>query len=135
SRTARSQTTSRSRSRSWRPPARRRRRGRRPSSLARGVEDVHTPEECDRRAVAHRRDLSRLALSTGEGTVELPCAVAADRLQRAPEVGGGRLVGHVAQHAGEPSGPDRVEALTGELEVVALLVDRPALVTLDVDAV
>ena len=58
----------------------------------------------------------------------------ADGRHRAPEVRRRRLVGHVAQLAGEPPVLDPVEPLAGELEVVALHVDRPALVADDVDA-
>ena len=44
------------------------------------------------------------------------------------------MVGNVTELPGDSSAPDLVEALPGELEVVALHVDRPALVAHDEDA-
>ena len=82
----------------------------------------------------HRRDLAGLRLAAVEGAAEHVRLRAADRLQRAPELGRRRLVRDVAQLADEPAAADLVEALAGELEVVALHVDRPALVADDVDA-
>ena len=87
-----------------------------------------------RAAVADRRDLAGLALAAVERAAQVVGLRAADRLQRAPEVGRRRLVGHVAQLAGQPAVLDPEEPLPGELEVVALHVDRPALVADDVDA-
>src|SRR3569833_4222747 len=98
------------------------------------VEYVDAAEERGRRAVAHRRDLPRLALAAVESPAEDVRLRAADGLHGVPDVGGHRLVGRVAELAREPSLLDPVEALAGELEVVALHVDRPALVADDVDA-
>src|SRR5918998_2776591 len=99
-----------------------------------GVEDIHALEQGHRAAVAGRGDLSGLGLAAVERAAEQVRLRAADDAHRAPEVRRRRLVGHVAQLAGEPAALDPVEALTGELEVVALHVDRPALVADDVDA-
>ena len=60
---------------------------------------------------------------------------AAHGLHGVPEVGRGGLVGHVAQLAVQAAIGDLVEPLPGELEVVPLHVDGPALVALDVDPV
>src|SRR5918997_1280270 len=102
--------------------------------LLHGVQDVHVLEQRHRAAVADRGDLPGLGLAAVEGAAEQVRLRAADDAHRAPEVRRRRLVGHVAQLAGEPAALDPVEALAGELEVVALHVDRPALVADDVDA-
>src|SRR5258708_28558055 len=60
---------------------------------------------------------------------------AANRLHRVPEVGGRGLVGDVAELAGQPAAGDTEEPLAGELELVPLHVDRPALVADDVNPV
>src|ERR671916_1417384 len=99
-----------------------------------GVEDVHALEQGHRAAVADRGHLPGLGLAAVERAAEQVRLRAADDAHRAPEVRRRRLVGHVAQLAGEPAALDPVEPLAGELEVVALHVDRPALVADDVDA-
>src|SRR6478672_8720718 len=60
-----------------------------------GVEHVDVAEERSRTAVGDRRHLSRLCLAAVERATQHPGLRAADGIQRAPEVGGGRLVGHV----------------------------------------
>src|SRR5579859_8064568 len=85
--------------------------------------------------MADRGDLTGLALAAVEGAAEHVGLRPADGLHRTPEVRGGGLVGDVTQLAVEPPVPDPEEALAGELEVVPLHVDRPALVAQDVDAV
>src|ERR1039457_1274519 len=79
-------------------------------------------------------DLARLSLTAVERAAEHVGLRAADGVHRAPEIGRGGLVGDVAQLAAEVSRADLVEPLAGELEVVALHVDRPALVADDIDA-
>ena len=59
----------------------------------------------------------------------------ADGLHRTPEIGGRGLIGHVPQLSGQLAALDLEEPLPGELEVVPLHVDGPALVAQDVDAV
>src|SRR5919206_1184148 len=102
--------------------------------LLHGVQDVDVLEQGHRAAVADRGDLPGLGLAAVERAAEQVRLRAADDAHRAPEVRRRRLVGHVAQLTGEPAALDAVEALAGELEVVALHVDRPALVADDVDA-
>ena len=85
--------------------------------------------------MADRGHLTGLGLAAVERTAEPPRRRTADGLHRVPEVGGGGLVGHIADLAVEFAAADAEEALAGELEVVALHVDRPALVPDDVDAV
>ena len=104
-----------------------------PALLA-GVEHVDAAEAGRRAAVAHRRDLPRLGLPAVHRAAEHPRRRAAEAVERAPEVRGGGLVGDVAQLPGEHAVLDPEEALAGELEVVALHVDRPGLVADDVDA-
>ena len=81
-----------------------------------------------------RGDLTRLGLAAVERAAEHPGLRAADGRHRPPEVGGGGLVGDVAQLAGEAAVLDPVEPLAGELEVVPLHVDAPGLVAEDLDA-
>src|ERR687893_1163711 len=109
-------------------------RARSSTGLLDGVEDVDALEQRHRAAVADRGDLPGLGLAAVEGAAEHVGLRAADHAHRAPEVRRRRLVGHVAQLAGQLPALDPVEALAGELEVVALHVDRPALVADDVDA-
>src|SRR5580698_4187599 len=99
-----------------------------------GVEHVDPAHQHRRAPVRDRGHLAGLALAAVERAAQHPGRLAAHRFHGAPEVGRGGLVGHVAQLAGQLSTFDAVEALPGELEVVALHVDRPALVAHDVDA-
>src|SRR6476660_1504060 len=85
--------------------------------------------------MADRTGLRGLGLAAVERATEDVRLRAADRLHGPPEVGGGRLVGHVAQLAVELAVGDLVEPLPGELEVVPLHVYRPGLVADDVDPV
>ena len=105
------------------------------SGLLDRVEDPDAAEQRRRAAVADRRDLAGLALAAVERAAEHVGLRAADGLHGVPEVGGRGLVGDVAELAGQPAVLDLVEPLAGELEVVPLHVDRPALVADDVDAV
>src|ERR1039457_6010165 len=120
------------------PSARQSRRHRAPPPrsrpLLRGVEDPHSPHEHRGAAMADRCDLSWLALAAVERAAEHVRLGAADGLHGVPEVRSGRLVGHIAQLAGKPAVLDLVKPLAGELEVVPLHVDGPALVAEDVDA-
>ena len=75
------------------------------------------------------------ALPQLEAPPQLPRLRAADRLHRAPEVGGRGLVGDVADLAGQLAVGDLVEPLAGELEVEALHVDAPRPVADDVEPV
>ncbi len=60
--------------------------------------------------------------------------LAADHVHRVPEHRRVALVGHVAQHAHHLAVAHFVVGLAGELEVVALVVDRPGAAVLDHDA-
>src|SRR3712207_613736 len=102
--------------------------------LLHGVQDGHVLEQRHGAAVADRGDLPGMGLAAVEGAAEQVGLRAPDDPHRAPEVRRRRLVGHVAQLTGELPALDPVEALAGELEVVALHVDRPALVADHVDA-
>src|SRR6202020_3229293 len=87
--------------------------------------------EDGRAAVRDRRHLSRLALAAVERAAEHPGGCATHGLHGAPEVGRGGLIRDILHLAGQLPALNPVEALTGELEVVALHVDRPALVAHD----
>src|SRR3954468_12053954 len=105
-----------------------------PSAFLNRVENPYAAEQRGRAAVAHRRDLTRLTLAAVESAAEQIGLRTADRFHRSPEVGRRRLVGDVAKLPDEPAVANLVEPLASELEVVTLHVDRPALVTDDVDA-
>src|SRR3954463_11971784 len=104
------------------------------AGLARGVEDVHGAEERGRAAVGHGGDLARLGLAAVEGAAQDVGLRPADLLHGPPEVGGRGLVGEVLDLAGETAVLDEEGPLTGELEVVALHVDRPGPVADHVEA-
>src|SRR5262245_29381040 len=84
--------------------------------------------------MAHPAGLAGLAFSVAESAAQLVRLGAAKAVARAPEVGGARLIRHVAQHAANFSLHDFAECLAAELEVIALLIDRVAAVTLNQDA-
>ena len=92
-------------------------------------------EPRDRAPVADRVDLARLALAVVEGAAELVGAPAPEHVARFPEFRRVRLVGDVTQLGRDLSLLDFPEGLAAELEVVALVVDAVARVTLDVDPV
>src|SRR4051812_34488686 len=93
------------------------------SRFLRRVENSYAAEPRRRAAVTHGCGLSRLTLAAVERTTQHVGLRSADRVHRAPEVGGRGLVSNVTQLTREPAGLDAVEPLTGELEVVALHVD------------
>src|SRR4051812_45926018 len=99
-----------------------------------GVEDAYAAEQRRGTAVTDGSDLTRLTLAAVEGAAEQIGVGPTDGFHRAPEVGRRCLVGNISQLADEPALADLVKALPGELEVVALHVDRPALVADDVNA-
>src|SRR5262249_4620609 len=98
-----------------------------------GVEDAYAAEESGRRTVADRCDLTGLALAAEERAAEQVGLWTADRLHRAPEVGRRRLVGEVLDLAGQLAVHDQERALRGELEVVALLVDREGILAHEIE--
>src|SRR5438045_1787522 len=101
---------------------------------AAGVDDVRL-EARRRAAVAHRVALPGLALAVVECGAQGPLRGAAEQVERAPELERVGLVADVFERAGDLPLLHFVEHLPGELEVVALVVDRPAAVADHVDAV
>src|SRR5437763_17117950 len=97
-----------------------------------GVEEPDSPEPGCRTAVAERCGLTGRALAAVERAPQQVGLRPADGVHRAPEVCRRRLIGDITELPGDLSGADAEEALTGELEVVTLHVDRPGLVTEDV---
>src|SRR5215208_5253842 len=83
--------------------------------------------------MGNRRGLAGLALAAVECTAQHIRRIVAHCLQRAPEVGGCRLIGNVLDLSGKLAALDPEKPLAGELEVVALHVDRPGFVPDDVD--
>src|SRR5678816_3946512 len=86
------------------------------------VQNVDLREPCNRTSVADRAP-------------ELVGGLAAEHVERLPELRRFRLVGDVAQLRRDLPVLDFPEGLAAELEVVALVIDRVAAVPLDVDPV
>src|SRR5690349_6309671 len=85
--------------------------------------------------MAYGRDLTRLRLAAVEGTAEHVGRRSPYRTHRTPGFRRRRLVGHVLEHPRQLPVADAIEPLPSELVVVPLHVDRPGLVTDDVNAV
>ena len=85
--------------------------------------------------MADRVALHRLSLAVAERATQLVGGLAAEHVERFPELRRVRLVGDVAQLRRDLPVLHFPERLAAELEVVALVVDRVAAVALDVDAV
>src|ERR1700704_355729 len=79
--------------------------------------------------------LARLPLAAVREAEELPLVGPSDCVELAPEDGGHAGIGRVPQHPAELALLDLPGDLRPELEVEALVVDRPALVRLEVEAV
>src|ERR1041385_7767104 len=79
--------------------------------------------------------LHRLALAAIGRAPKRPLIARADRVYRIPELGGDPRVRRVLQHAAELAALDLPPDLAAELEVVALVVDRPGAVGLHVDPI
>src|SRR3977135_4310211 len=82
------------------------------------VEHGDAAKQRRRASVTDRRDLTGLRLAAVQRSPERPRRGATDGLHRTPEVGGGGLVGDVAELPGQDAALDAVEPLPGELEVV-----------------
>src|SRR5919112_1818652 len=104
------------------------------SCLPARVDHIDLTEAARHTAVAHRVDLSGLALPVEEARAHLIAGLSADHVHGVPEIGRTHLIGHILQHAGDLAALDLVEDLTPELRVVALLVDGERSVTNDRDA-
>src|SRR6185312_16103270 len=70
-------------------------------------------------------------LAVGECAPEPVGSLATDHVHGAPEIRGACLVRYILQHSRDLALPDFVEDLSRELEVVALLVERPGSAVLD----
>src|SRR6185369_14372015 len=81
--------------------------------------------------VADDAHLPRFSLAVVERPMQFIRRPAANAVAGAPEIGCARLIGDVAQHPADFPLVDFKESLATELEVVALLIDRPAAVAVD----
>src|SRR5262249_9076388 len=120
-----------------RPPPRTRPRAPAPRSRAprsHAHADLNVAEPGRRGAVRHVRVLAGLPLAAVGQAVHPPRLATGDTVEGAPEGRRDARVGGVAQHAAEPAALDLPGDLGPELEVESLVVDRPALVRLEVDA-
>src|SRR5262245_2675496 len=75
--------------------------------------------------------LTRLPLAVVEGAMQFIGRSAPNAIAGAPEIRRARLIRDVAQHAADFPLVDFAKRLAAELEVVALLIDRPAPVAVD----
>src|SRR5215472_11131899 len=103
-------------------------------SSAISAPDFDLAEPCRRRAVSGAHHLLRLALAAVGHAPQGPVAAVRDGHARVPELGGDAAVAGVLQHAHAPAVVDLPRDFTPELEVVTLVVDRPALIGLHIDA-
>src|SRR6266542_1395698 len=95
--------------------------------------DLDVPEPGRRCPVGDVGVLPRLALAAVRKPVQAPGLGSGHGVERAPEERSDARVRGVAQHASQPAVPDLPGDLRSELEVEPLVVDRPALVGLQVD--
>src|SRR5207245_5335008 len=92
--------------------------------------DLHVAEPGRRRSMGDVCALPRLALPAVRQSVEAPGVASRDGVELPPELGRDARVGRVAEHPAELAALDLPRDLRPELEVEALVVDRPALVRL-----
>src|SRR5262249_29832035 len=97
--------------------------------------NLHTLKPCWRGAVAGTHRLHGLAFATVGCTPQRPLVAGTDGLHGIPELGSDAGIGRVLEHPAQLSTFDFPTDLASELEVVALVVDRPGAVGLHVDAV
>src|SRR5215218_2220006 len=88
-----------------------------------------------RSAVRDVRRLAGLALAAVRQALKPPRIATGDGVQRAPELGRDARVGRVPDEPAELAVADLPRRLRPKLEVQALVVDRPALVRLEIEAV
>src|SRR5437016_1788559 len=100
-----------------------------------GVEDINLPEPCDGATVADRIRLGWLALAVILRAIQFVCSLSTESVAGVPEIRGPRLIGHVAQHFAQLAILDLVKCLAPKLEIVALLVNGPATVAQNKNAV
>src|SRR3989338_3037619 len=105
------------------------------ASLSIGDSDKHVAEARLGGPVAGPHGLHGLALAAVGRAPERPVAAVADGVARVPELGGDAAVRGVLDHAGFLAALDLPGDLGAELEVVAAVVDAPAAVGLEIDAV
>src|SRR5690349_3293028 len=86
-------------------------------------------------AVARAHHLFGLAFAAVRNTPESPVLRSGNRLAGIPELGRDAAITGVFQHADAAAVTDLPADLAAELEVVALVIDRPAPVGLHVNAV
>src|SRR5688500_49692 len=77
--------------------------------------------------------LRGLTLAGAERSPELVAAIAAEHVERVPDLRSADLVGHVLEHPDDLAATDLIEELPTELRVVPLLVDGERAVADDRD--
>ena len=73
--------------------------------------------------MAHGVGLLRFAFAIVSGTIEFVGRAAAQAIAGAPEIGGARLVGDIAQHLANLAFLDFPKGLSAELEIISLVID------------
>jgi hypothetical protein len=79
--------------------------------------------------------LAGFALAVDRRAADKVCRLAPKPIQRAPKVGGSRLVSDVADHTRDLAALDLPKRLAAELKIIPLLVDRPTAVAHYQDAI
>src|SRR5581483_907921 len=95
----------------------------------------YPPESCRSSTVPGPHHLLRLAFAAVRGSTERPLLARADGVHGIPELRGDSAVGRVLQQAHPLAVLDLPTDLSAELEVVALVVNRPGSVGLHENAV
>src|SRR5262245_32019186 len=96
---------------------------------------IDSPEPRRRAAMTDRINLTRLPLAVIRCAPLHPVTRASDPVARLPEIGRAGLVGHTRKHPLFLAAFDGPEGVAPELEVIALVIDRPAAIAIDEDAV
>src|SRR5438552_98249 len=96
-----------------------------------GIEDVNLPEAGHGATVTYGISLRRLAFAVVRCAIHFVSRLSPEAVTGVPEISRARLVGDIAQHLTELAIFDFPEGLSAELKVVALLIDRPASVSVN----
>ena len=85
--------------------------------------------------MAHRVHLARLALAIVGCAIQFISVPSAQAVAGVPKIGGARLISHIAQHFAYFAIFDLPKSLAAKLEIVTLLINRPAPISVDQNAV
>src|SRR5438552_9940285 len=102
---------------------------------AAGVDDIYPAKTGGNSAVGNGGDLQRLPFAAAERATQEIFLFAAYPVASVPEVDRVALVNHVAKHLPQFAILNLIKDLPAELEIIPLLVDAPAPIANNVDAI